>query len=288
MTWVLATLIGALGGAGILLLVQAVAPAQPRLDLALDRLTGAERPHSDQSPLAFLAGWAERHRWIRAPEQDLELAGWTRAGLLTRKLTWTTIGVAAPLPLAFILKMSGIGLPVLLPLLASLCLGALFFMLPDAELKQRASDARQEIRHAVCAYLDMVALERAAGSGPVEALEEAARHADAPAFTRIAAALRRVQLAGRPAWDGLSELSESLAVPALTDVADIVRLSGEDGAGVYHTLRARAAGLRAEMLTDAATQANADSERLVIPASLTVIVFIAFIGAPVLGKLLFP
>ena len=132
-------------------------------------------------------------------------------------------------------------------------------MVPDLDLRRRAAAARDELRHAVCVYLELVALERAGDAGTVEALERAATVGDSPAFVRIRDALTRAELAGQPPWTGLAELADAVGVPELGDLADIMRLSGEDGAAVYATLRARAASLRTQLLAANAAAANAAS-----------------------------
>ena len=74
-----------------------------------------------------------------------------------------------------------------------MALAAALFFVPDVDLHRRAAAARDELRHAVCAYLELVALERAGDAGTVEALERAATVGDSPAFIRIRDALTRAR-----------------------------------------------------------------------------------------------
>ena len=142
------------------------------------------------------------------------------------------------------------------------------------------------MRAASCVYLELVALERAADAGTVEALDRAAAIGHSPEFARIRDALLRAELAGRPAWDGLDDLADTLGVPEYGDLADIMRLSGQDGAAVYATLRARAASLRTQLLTAATAKANAASEHMVIPTALLGIAFMALLGYPAISRIL--
>ncbi len=72
-----------------------------------------------------------------------------------------------------------------------------------------------------------------------------------------------------------------------SDVADIMRLSGEDGAAVLPTLRARAASLRTSLLQADVAAANEASERMSIPVALLGVAFMALLGFPALWRILF-
>ena len=78
-----------------------------------------------------------------------------------------------------------------------------------------------------------------------------------------------------------------MGVAELGDLADIMRLSGEDGAAVYTTLRARAASLRSQLLSADAAAANAASEHMIVPVALLGIAFMALIGYPAFARILF-
>ena len=114
--------------------------------------------------------------------------------------------------------------------------------------------AREEFARATSAYIDLTALERAAGAGATQALEQAATVGDSWVFVRLREQLIRARLSGTPPLEGLHELSTELALPELSDLADIMRLSGEEGAAVYKTLRARSASMRAAMMNAAEGQ----------------------------------
>ncbi|MFZ5872260.1 MAG: type II secretion system F family protein, partial [Actinomycetota bacterium] len=146
---------------------------------------------------------------------------------------------------------------------------------------------RAQMRRAVSVYLELVALERAADAGTVEALDRAAAIGDGRAFILIRDALLRARLSGAPPWQGLAHLADQLRVPELGDVADIMRLSGEDGAAVYATLRARAASLRTTLLTASVTDANAASEHMIMPVACLGLAFMALLGYPAFARILF-
>ena len=67
-------------------------------------------------------------------------------------------------------------------------------------------------------------------------------------FRRISEALARSRFSGQQPWDALHDLANQLAVPDLDDLADIMRLCGEEGAQVYDALRAKAEASRNALL----------------------------------------
>jgi hypothetical protein len=85
----------------------------------------------------------------------------------------------------------------------------------------------------------------------------------------------------------LTQLAEELGLPELGDLADIMRLSGEEGATVYHTLRARSAGLRTALLTAEHAKANAAGERMSLPVSALVLIFLVLLATPALIRVVF-
>ena len=84
-------------------------------------------------------------------------------------------------------------------------------------------------------------------------------------FTRLSEELTRSRWSGLPPWEALHALAEELGLPELDDFADIMRLSGEEGASVYANLRARSAAMRTAMLNDEIAEANAVGERMTHP-----------------------
>ena len=91
---------------------------------------------------------------------------------------------------------------------------------------------------------------------------------------------------GEQPWQALRRLSQELGVPELGDLADIVRLSGEEGAQIYGQLRARSAAMRAAMLNDEVAHANAVGEKLSIPMSILGVIFLVILIAPALLRVM--
>lgn len=290
-------LAGACVGAGVTLVVRSVLPGTPDLKSALARLDGVDQAAPARSgvavtgPISHIAARTVPgivdSLGLRRYRADLELVGETPEALAVRKVGYAMIGLIFPPLLAIVMAGMGVFPPLAIPVVASLTLAAALFFVPDVDLHRRAAAARHELRRAVCAYLELVALERAGDAGAIEALERAATVGESPAFVRIRDALMRAELAGLPPWKGLADLADDVGVPELGDIADIMRISGEDGAAVYATLRARAASLRIQLLTTNAAQANAASEHMIVPVALLGVAFMALIGYPAFARILF-
>ena len=201
------------------------------------------------------------------------------------RLVVVALGLVFPPALVGAMAAVGLALPWSVPVVASLVLAGVLFVVAEVDLRRRAEAARHQLRLATCAYTELVALERAGDAGVVEALERAATISTSDAFTRIHDALVRAELAGHPPWQGLADLATRTGVAELADVADIMATSGRDGAAVYTTLRARAAALRTHLLTSAAAKANATSEHLIVPVAGLGIAFMALVGYPAFARI---
>jgi hypothetical protein len=286
-------LAGALFGLGTTVLIAGLRPPAPDLAAGVARLTGkvvAPVPGVHGATAAVRMRAATRMAEMLHLERhgaDLAITGTTATRLALEKMGYATVGLAFPALLSAIASIAGLAVPFVLPTMAGVVLAVVLSFMPEVELRRRAVLARDQMRRTVCSYLELVALERAADAGAVEALERAAAIGDGPGFTHIREALLRARLEGRTPWQQLTRLAEQLGVAELGDVADIMRLSGEDGAAVLPTLRARSASLRTWLLQSDVTAANAASERMSIPVALLGVAFMALLGFPAFARILF-
>jgi Flp pilus assembly protein TadB len=291
---VLLLMLGGLAGAGLMLVVAQLVPAQPDLAAALERLS-TQRPSTPSVGKGGLQGRlgagllarAGTLPLVRPPLAELAILRVAPHEFAGEKVLLAVIGLAFPPCLAVLLGVLGVTLPWAVPTAVSLALGALFFALPSLTLQERASKARQEFARAVGAYIELVALERLAGAGTSQALENAALVGRSWVFERIREELLRSRLSGTTPWNSLSSVAEELGVPELGDLSDIMRLAGEEGAQVYEALRARGRSLRTAMLTREQARANAASERMVMPVALLALCFALLIATPAMYRLIF-
>ncbi|MDH6575163.1 hypothetical protein [Kitasatospora sp. MAP5-34] len=286
-----AVLAGAAVAGGVAVLAAELRPAPPDLGQALDRLHRAPADRTDDLEQRLpwydrLGAGSLRLPGARIPHQQLALIGRTPARFMAHKLLFALIGLLLPGYASAMAVLTGAALPVAVPLAAGPALAVLGWLVPDAIVSGEAKEAKAEYLHGIAAYLELVALERAADLGPAEALRRAAAVGRGTVFRRIRDALERAATDRLPPWDGLDALAEELGLTPLQDVADIMRISGTDGAAVYDTLRARAKGLRGELLAADLARANTDSERMVAPGSLLTLLMTALIVFPALYQML--
>ena len=117
-------------------------------------------------------------------------------------------------------------------------------------------------------------------------MEIAASVGDSWVFKRLADELARSRWSGQPPWDALRTLADELSLPELADLSDIMRLSGQEGAQVYATLRARSQSMRTAEMNDQLSEANAIGERMSIPMSMLGLIFMALLITPALLKVM--
>jgi hypothetical protein len=291
----LALAAGALISLGVVLLATRLMPAEPDLAEALSRLTPARGRTGAVATTDAATGkervgvWAIKAlppaMWVRTPTRELALLRIPLARFYGDKLTSAFLGLLIPPVLALFFHLIGLGFPVAIPAAASLALAVMMFFLPNYNAIDDAKKARLEFTRALGAYIDLVALERLNGSGVRQGMEAAAEVGDSWVFTRLSEELTRSRWSGLPPWDALHTLADELGLPELDDFADIMRLSGEEGASVYTNLRARSAAMRTAMLNDEITEANAIGERMTIPGSLLGVIFMALLVTPSLLRM---
>lgn len=287
--------VGATTGAGLFLLIRATLPSQPALSPAVERLTAA--PETTRGSDVELEGseerlgaWAERTLTqlplIITPRRDLALIGWSARTFYGKKVKAALVGLALPAILSALAYIAQIPLPMVGSVGAMLVLAVVFFLLPDLEVRQRAAEERLHYSKVLSSYVDFVALSRNGGAGPAQAMTEAASIGDHELFARIRQLIERSRLRGTDAWNDLRELGEEIGVNDLNEIADIIRLSGEEGASIKDNLHARARSMRNAQLRDEQGAANARSEGMVAPLAILAITFIALLITPSILNLL--
>ena len=285
---------GMLVMAGVGTFIWWASPAEPDLADAFDRLSPRRTPTAPAAVIVPASGseraglWAMRRlpaSWVRLPARDLAVLRKSVASFYSDKLAFAGLA-ALMVPLLSWLVSWAVAIPITIPVAVTLLAMVAGWFVPDLNVRQDAAQARVEFRRALGAYTDLVALERhGGGSGSRQAMELAAEVGDSWPFRRISEELARSRFSGQQPWDALRNLADELAIPGLNDLADIMRLCGEEGAQVYDTLRARSEAQRNAILTADLGQANEVGERMFIPASLTAVVFLAILIIPAIARL---
>jgi tight adherence protein C len=179
----------------------------------------------------------------------------------------------------------GIQIPLYAPLGASVLVAVFTMYMTHREVLTKAARARAEFTRAMCTYLGLSASQVLDGHGPMESLERSAEICHGWVFVRIRGALMRAQLMLMPPWDELKRLANEINVIELSDLADIMRTAGSEGANVAETLRARSDSLRDQIRAEALSEAEVRTSKLDIPASALILVLIVLIGYPFMARL---
>ena len=141
-------------------------------------------------------------------------------------------------------------------------------------------------RVVVGAYLDLVAMRMASGSGLAEALNQAASIGAGSAFAQLRGTLQDAQTDGLTPAAALGRLGEEFNLKELIDTAARMQLVENLGAQAEASLRAQAATLRDRELSQLAGKANEQSQSMVIAQVVLAVGFILFLGYPAMAKIL--
>ncbi|MFD6549705.1 hypothetical protein [Streptomyces sp. NPDC058398] len=283
---------GGIVGAGVALLIRELLQPQPALAAALARSAPATltmpEPELDRDEVwgRWLLARLERLPGVRVPVKNLALLGLGPGQFVLKKVAFAALGLLCPVIATIPWIVAGVGLPFYVPAGVGLLVAGLLFITPDLAVRDQARRAREEFAHALSAYLDLVALKRAADAGPAEALEKAAAVGRGWPFLFLQGALRRARLEKIPPYQALTELAAEYDLPVLGDVADIMRGSATDGAAVYKALRARTAALNSELLAGQAAEANAASEKMTAPGALLAVLVMLLMAFPAVIRML--
>ena len=180
----------------------------------------------------------------------------------------------------------GVPMPIGIPVVGSLLLAVVLSFIPDYNVRDNARKARAEFTYVLGSYMDLVAMERRAGTSPRQALEDAAEVADSWVFQRLAEELTHSRLSGVAPWDRLGALGERYMVTELTELGHIMRIAGTESAGVYETLKQRSKAMRKAHLARELTAANETSTKRSAPIALLGLVFLALLVVPALLAML--
>jgi Flp pilus assembly protein TadB len=286
---ILMLLAGAGIGLGTLIVARSLKPARPPLAAALQRLSlpHSSGPPDTLTPIVSLARALGMERLISRPvATDLRLIGRSPDAHLARCLLFGLISALIAPAAIGVLAVGGINVPVELPVALVLSLAIAGALLPNLTLRSEAARRRRSFNHALSAFLDLVAVNLAAGRGIEGALDTAADAGQGWAFGEIRQALYRAKVMGDTPWTGLDHLGQTIGVADLQELAASVSLAGDSGAKVRASLAAKAQSLRVKGLADVEESAQAATERMSLPVILLLCGFVIFIGYPAIVKVI--
>lgn len=217
---------------------------------------------------------------------NLRLTGKSFESFLGTKALLGLFGLMVPLFLLSGLSLLGLHLSFIVPVWAGVMFAVVFFFLPDLELRGEVEKRRRDFRHAIGAFLDLVAMNLSGGRGVPEALMAASEIGDGWAFWRIRDALANARITGQTPWQALGVLGEEVQVNELKDLSAALSLVAEDGAKVRESLTARAVSLRRRELADLEGQAGEKSQSMLLAQMLLAAAFLVFLMYPAVHLLL--
>jgi Flp pilus assembly protein TadB len=220
-------------------------------------------------------GWEQRS--LRADLAVLERS-WENF-LATKVLLAVTGLIFGPFLFAVVWTM-GFGSSPVIPVWLALLCAALFFFLPDLEVRRDAADKRRDLRRVIGAYLDLVSMSLAGGRGLPEALMAAAEVSDGWANQRIRNALADARITGHSQWQALGMLGEELGVEELKDLSASLALVADDGAKVRESLSSRAETMRHRELAEIEGSAGEKSQSMLVAQLLLCAGFLVFLIFP--------
>jgi pilus assembly protein TadC len=293
---------GAIAGLGLFLLVFALIPRKVSLTRRLATFDAQQAAtflpryaasiRDGESALTRRLGsaiaslLAEQGWELPSLRANLALAGKSLESFLATKVVLALFGFLLGPALVVIFTVAGLRVSVVIPVWLGLVIAAVFFMLPDLEVKQKADQRRKDFRHAVGAFLDLVSMNLAGGRGVPEALMSASEMGGGWSMSRIRDALANARITGQTPWQALGGLAEEVKVDELRDLASSLSLVADDGAKVRESLTARAASLRRRQLTDLEGQAGERSQSMLVAQMLLVAGFLVFLAFPVIPALI--
>ncbi|MPY30714.1 type II secretion system F family protein [Streptomyces adustus] len=290
--------VGAVLGLGVYALIRALMPSKrsavaqvARIDALRARGTAYESSRQTQesgrlgslraqvgarvSDFYLQQGWEQRS--LRA---DLAVLDRSWESFLATKVLLSAAGLFfGPFLFAIVWQLGFSSSPVIPVWLALLC-GALFFFLPDLEVRRDATEKRRDLRRVIGAYLDLVSMSLAGGRGLPEALMAAAEVSDGWATQRIRNALADARITGISQWQALGQLGEEIGVEELKDLSASLALVADDGAKVRESLASRAETMRHRELAEIEGSAGEKSQSMLVAQLLLCAGFLVFLIFP--------
>lgn len=219
-------------------------------------------------------------------QADLSLLGRTPDRHFGEKVLLAVFGLALPSLMSLLMTAGGVEVPFALPAVGGLAMGVVFFFVPDLTLRSEADERRNDFRHALGSFLDLVVIGLAGGAGVESALADAASIGRGWAFEQLHNALDVTRLTGETPWAALSRLGDELDIPELPELAASVSLAGTEGARVRDSLAVKAQAIREHTMADQEYAAQAATEKMALPAVLLFVGFLILIGYPAMDAVL--
>jgi Flp pilus assembly protein TadB len=294
-------LTGAVIGLAIFLLVVALLPRRVSLARQLAAFDAAQAASDRPGLRSAASGDGQVSRWLgaalakfcaeqgwelRTLRSSLALVDQSFESYLAQKVLLGVLGlIIVPIALAAA-GLAGFHVPIIFPVWGALAFAVVFFLLPDVELRQQVRRRRRDFRHAIGAFLDLVAMNLSGGRGVPEALLAASEIGTGWAMWRIREALVNARITGQTPWQALGALGDEVKLDELRDLAAALSLVAEDGAKVRESLVTRAVSLRRRELAELQGEAGERSQSMLVAQMVLCAAFLVFLIYPAVRVML--
>jgi Flp pilus assembly protein TadB len=285
-------LLGLGAGLGVWMCIRALHPAARSLHDELDLL---RRPQPLR-PIAAMPPFRDRviriatalsfDRADRSLTADLAVLDRDYDQYAVEKLTTATAGLLTPALFAAVCAVGGVNVPSSMVAVACVGLAVAGYAMPRLLVRSEAARRRDDFRHGLSAYLDLVAILLAGGRGVESALWDAAGTGSSWPFRLLHGGLEQAARHGRSPWRALGELGDRLDLVDLSQLTSSIQLAGSSGAKVKASLIAKADSLRDHELAAAESAAERATEQMAVPVVLLLVAFLLFIGWPAVAHVL--
>ncbi len=232
------------------------------------------------------AEFAARGLRVQSLRSDLAVLGRSLEGFLATTVLFAVGGLLFGPILAAAAAAGGVALGLTVSIGMALVFALVAAALPLLSLRREAADRRQDFRHAVGAFLDLVSMNLAGGRGVPEALTAAAAIGGGWPFARLRDTLAFARLQGLTPWAALGRLGDEVGLNELRDLAAALALVADDGAKIRDSLAARAATLRRRELAEMEGKAGERSQSMLVAQMLIVLGYLVFLAYPAVSRIL--
>jgi tight adherence protein C len=294
---------GGVAGAGLLVLALSLRPAKVGIAAGIARLDASRQSPAYTISDAIrtsenLSGWqlqlgsrisaALEARGFRAASlrADLALLGRSMEGFLASTVIFAVGGLVFGPVIIGLAMLLAVDLGITVPLAMAVLFAFVGGLLPYLAVRREATKRRQDFRHAVGAFLDLVSMNLAGGRGVPEALTAAAAIGGGWPFARLRDTLAFARLQGLTPWAALGRLGDEVGVNELRDLSAALTLVADDGAKIRASLAARAATLRRRELAEMEGKAGQRSQSMLVAQMLIVLGYLLFLAYPAVSRII--
>jgi tight adherence protein C len=193
-------------------------------------------------------------------------------------------GFFVPLLLGALVDHLGlIPMPTLLPLWVALVTAVVAPLAVQSGSVKRAATVRQDMRHQLSAYLDVVTMRLAGNEGNEGALKKGATDGEGRLFVELRRRIIDAETAGRALMTALGTIGRDFDITELQQIAAAASLAAADGAAVSRSLAAQCSTLRSTIASEQEADARLRTGKITVPLVGMALIIMTLIIYPALN-----